>query len=183
MRLAFVVTGLLALAVALPGVGVGAAPIVNEHVSFTDTFADEVCGLPGTSTIYVVDNFKLFADGTFLDTSRFRQVFTADGTGKQIQISSAGQISGLDEPIDNGDGTVTFVNTFTGLPEKLSIAGGPTLLRDAGRVTLTTTFFVEADGSLTFVSQTVSGEHGPHPDLDSDFEAFCDVLVPVLTDP
>jgi hypothetical protein len=183
MRFAFLLTGILVLAVALPGVGVAAAPIVNEHVRFTDTFPDQLCDIPGTSTIRVVDNFKLFADGTFLDTSRFTLVFTADDTGKQVQISSAGQATGPDEPIDNGDGTITFVNTFIGLPERLSIPGGPTLSRDAGVVTLSTTFFVEEDGSLTFVSQTASGEHGPHPDLASDFELFCDVLVPVLTDP
>jgi hypothetical protein len=41
MRFAFVLTGLLALAVALPGTGVAAKPIVNEHSSFTDTFPDE----------------------------------------------------------------------------------------------------------------------------------------------
>lgn len=181
MRFAFLLSGLLALAVALPGVGVAAKPIVNEHNSFSDTFPDELCGIAGTSTISVVDNFKLYADGTFLDTSRFRGVFTSGSTGKQVQISSAGQVTGPADPIDNGDGTITFIATFKGLPEKLSIPNGPTLLRDAGNVTLMTTFFVNPDDSLTFVSQTVSGEKGPHPDLDSDFEAFCDVLVPALT--
>jgi hypothetical protein len=122
-----------------------------------------------------------YADGTFLDTSRLRQVFTSDSTGRQVQISAVGQTSGLDEPIDNGDGTITFINTFKGLPEKLSIRNGPTLSRDAGSVTIATTFFVELDGSLTLVSQTASGEKGPHPDLDSGFEAFCSVIVPALT--
>jgi len=31
------------------------------------------------------------------------------------------------------------------------------------------------------VSRTASGEKGPHPDLDSGFEAFCNVIVPALT--
>jgi hypothetical protein len=128
----------------------------------------------------VVDSFKLYTDGTFLDTARFRQVFTADSTGKQVQIFSAGQTSGQDESIDNGDGTITFINTFKGLPEKLSIANGPTLLRDAGNATLGRTFFVEPNGDLTSVSTTDFNEKGPHPDLDSGFEAFCNVLVPAL---
>jgi hypothetical protein len=183
MRFAFLLTGLLVLAVALPGGGVAAAPIVNEHSRFTDTFPDQLCDIPGTSTVTVVDNFRLFADGTFLDTSRFTQIFTAEETGKQVQVSAAGQASGPFDPIDNGDGTITFVTTFIGLPERLSIPGGPTLSLDAGTVTISTTFFVEENGDLTFISQTVSGEHGPHPDLASDFELFCDVLVPVLTDP
>lgn len=181
MRFALLLIGLLALAVALPGSGVAAKPIVNEHSRFTDTFPDEICGIAGTSTIEVVDNFKLYDDGTFLDTARVRQVFTADESGKQVQISSAGQVSGPDEPIDNGDGTITFINTFKGVPEKLSILNGPTLLRDAGNVTIAQTFFVEPNGDLTFVSRTVSDEKGPHPDLDSGFEAFCNVLAPALT--
>ena len=37
------------------------------------------------------------------------------------------------------------------------------------------------NGEFEFVSETVSGEHGPHPDLASDFELFCEVLVPELT--
>jgi hypothetical protein len=85
------------------------------------------------------------------------------------------------EPIQNPDGTITFIDTVKGLPEKLSIPGGPTLLRDAGVVTVTTTLRPLGDDEFEIVSQTFSGEHGPHPDLESDFELFCEVLVPALT--
>jgi hypothetical protein len=37
------------------------------------------------------------------------------------------------------------------------------------------------NGGFELVFQTDLGEHGPHPDLASDFELFCDVLVPVIT--
>jgi hypothetical protein len=157
-----------------------AAPIENQHTRSTDTFPDKVCGIRGTSVINVVDNFKLYADGIFRDTSRFRQVFTARN-GKSVVIFSAGQVTGLNDPIQNADGTITFIDTYKGLPEKLSIAGGPALSRDAGKVTLATTFRPLRNGDLKFVSQTVSGEHGPHPDLGSGFEVFCNVLVPALT--
>jgi hypothetical protein len=183
MRFGFLLTAALVLTVALPGIGVAAAPVVNEHSRFSETFPDEICGISGTSTIRVVDNFKLFADGTFLDTANFRQVFTAGGTGKQVQIFSAGQVSGPADPIDNGDGTITFVATFKGLPEKLSIPNGPTLLRDAGIAKLGQTFVVNPDGSLTFVSTTIFSEKGPHPDLDSGFELFCNVIGSALTSP
>jgi hypothetical protein len=178
-KLALVLAGALTLVVS--GGAFAAAPLVNEHNRFTDTFQDELCGISGTSTISVVDNFKLYADGTFRDTGGFRQVFTATESGKSIIISSGGQVTGLDEPIQNPDGTVTFITTYKGLPEKLSIAGGPTLLRDAGVVTITTTLRPLGDDEFEFVSQTISGEHGPHPDLASDFELFCEVLVPALT--
>jgi hypothetical protein len=179
-KLALVLAGALALAIGASGGASAAAPIVNEHNMFTDTFADQVCDIPGTSTINVVDNFKLYADGTFRDTSRFRQVFTAEN-GKSVVIFAAGQVTGLNDPIQNADGTVTFINTFKGLPEKLSILHGPTLSRDAGVVTIATTVVPLGDDEFEFVSQTFSGEHGPHPDLESGFEVFCNVLIPALT--
>ena len=37
MRFALLLTGVLALAVVLPGSGLAAGPIVNEHSSFSDT--------------------------------------------------------------------------------------------------------------------------------------------------
>jgi hypothetical protein len=180
-KLALVLAGALALTLVVSGGAFAAAPLVNEHNQFPDTFDDVLCDIPGTSTITVVDNFKLYADGTFRDTSVFRQVFTATESGKSIVVLASGQVTGLDEPIQNPDGTVTFINTFIGLPEKLSILGGPTLSRDAGVVTITTTLRPLGDDEFEFVSQTFSGEHGPHPDLESDFELFCEVLVPALT--
>jgi len=179
-KLALVLAGALALTFGAAGGAFAAAPVVNEHTNFADTFRDKVCGIRGTSTVRGVDNFKLYADGTFRDTSRARQVFTARN-GKSVVFFAAGQVTGLNDPIQNADGTITFINTFKGLPEKLSIAGGPTLSRDAGKVTIATTFRPLPNGDLQFVSQTVSGEHGPHPDLDSGFEVFCNVLVPALT--
>ncbi len=179
-KLALVLVGALALTIAASSGASAAAPIVNQHTSFTQTFPDQVCGIQGTSTLSVVDNFKLFADGTFLDTSTFRDVFTADN-GKSVVGFAAGQTSGPANPIQNADGTITFITTIKGLPEKLSIAGGPTLSRDAGTVTLADTFLPLPNGDLQFVSETVSGEHGPHPDLDSGFALFCDVLIPALT--
>ena len=179
-KLALVSAGALALTIGASGGASAAAPVVNEHSMFTDTFPDQVCGIQGTSTVSGVDNFKLFADNTFLDTSSIRQVFTA-GNGKSVVISSAGQVTGPADPIQNADGTITFINTYKGLPEKLSIADGPTLSRDAGTATLAETFLPLPNGDLQFVSEIVSGVHGPHPELDSGMALFCDVLVPALT--
>lgn len=178
VRAAILPVFVLPLATAAPAAA--SAPIENVHERFTETFEEEFCGISGTSTSTVVDNFRLYADGTFRDTSVFMLVFTAEN-GNSVQLFSAGQSTGLDEPIVNEDGTLTFVTTFSGLPERLSIPGGPTLSRDAGVVTVATTFSVDQNGDLVFVSQDVSGLHGPHPDLLSDFELFCEVIVPALT--
>src|SRR5262245_15835184 len=139
-KLALALGGAVALTIAASGSASAAAPVVNEHSNFSDTFRDEVCGIQGTSTVNGVDNFKLYADNTFMETLNVRQVFTADQSGKSVLISTAQQTSGPADPTENPDGTMTFIVTFKGLPEKLSIAGGPTLSRDAGVVTLAQTF-------------------------------------------
>jgi hypothetical protein len=180
-RLVLVLAGALALTLTLASGAFGAAPILNEHNRFTETFPDELCGISGTTTFSGVDNFKLYADGTYMDTGRFRSVFTADESGKSVVILAAQQVSGRDEPIQNPDGTLTFIDTYKGLPEKLSISGGPTLSRDAGVVTVVNTVRQVGEDEFELVSQTFFGEHGPHPDLESDFELFCEVLVPALT--
>jgi hypothetical protein len=156
------------------------APIVNEHNGFTETFKDKICGVAGSSTIWGVDTFRLYADGTFRDTNVFRLVFTA-ANGNSVTLLAAGQSQGLDEPIMNDDGTLTFVVTIKGLGEKLSVTGGPTLALDAGTVTISTTFREAANGDLIFVSQELSGLHGPHPGLVSQSDYVCEVVVPALT--
>ena len=176
-KLALALAGAVALTIAASGSASAAAPVDIEHSNFTDTFPDQQCGIDGTSTVNGVDNFKLYADSTFQETLSIRQVFTAEQSGKSVLLSAVQQTSGPADPIENPDGTLTFVVTFKGMPEKLSIAGGPTLSRDVGVVTLTQTF--TSDGEL--LSTTASGEHGPHPDLASDFELFCNVLIPALT--
>jgi FlaG/FlaF family flagellin (archaellin) len=167
-----------ALLLVAAGIGSAAAPVVHEHENFTDTFADSVCGIPGTSVVRGVDTFTLSADNLFKDNFEVTQTFTAADSGKSIVFHVAEQVTGNDEPIDNGDGTLTFVNTFKGLPEQIRLPNGPVLTRDAGVVTFTILVDAETD---EFISQTVSGEKGPHPDLDSDFAIFCDVVVPALS--
>jgi len=167
-------TGVLAVA----GVASAARPIVHEHENFTDTFADSVCDIPGTSVVDGVDNFTLYPDNTFKDNLELTQTFTATASGKSIRFHVAQQVTGNDQPIDNGDGTITFVSTFKGLPEQVKLANGSVLTRDAGVVTFTTILDAETED---FISQTLSGEKGPHPDLDSGFEVFCNVIVPALS--
>jgi hypothetical protein len=166
------------VAVLMPGSGVAAKPVFYSHANFRDTFPDEICGVPGTSFVRGVDNATIYADNTFKDAFTMIQTFTATASGKSIRIHVASQVSENAEPIDNGDGTITFINTFKGLPEQLKIPHGPVLIRDAGVVTLTQTYDANTGD---FISQTVSGEKGPHTDLDSDFAIFCDVIVPALT--
>jgi hypothetical protein len=163
---------------ALTAQGVGAAPLVDRgHDSGTDTFPDNICGIDGTSTASFVDNFQTFADNTFKDQFEAHQTFTSALTGKSVDLHVADQASGPNDPVDNGDGTFTFTVVFKGLPEHIKLANGGMLTRDAGNVTLFQTF--DANGNFLF--QTFGNEKGPHPDLESGFAIFCDVIVPALS--
>ena len=73
------------------------------------------------------------------------------------------------------DGVHVEQSTVKGLPEMWKLEHGRRLIRDAGYVVIRQT--IEDD---EIVDQEVLINKGPHPDLDSDFELFCETLVPAL---
>jgi hypothetical protein len=172
---------LVAALAALPATA-GGPPVVNEHTGpVTDTFPDELCGIDGTSSTRFVGNFKLYTDGTYLSTGNFRQTFTSAATGKSVEMTGVENVTGPFNPTDNGDGTITETFVFKGMPMKVSVDNGPTLIRDAGTATVAITFALSPDGSRgDFISQTVLLQHGPHPQLDDD-AATCDAVLGALT--
>jgi hypothetical protein len=155
----------------------GARLVDRFHATFSYSFPGYFCGIPGSFNVSGMDNIQVFVDGTFKDESRQNQVFTSAVTGKQVLVFAAQQFVGKG-PIYNGNGTVTFLSTYKGLPEKIKLANGRTLLRDAGNVTFRDTFDA-ATGE--FLGRTVSPERGPHPDLDSNFTLACEVVVPAIS--
>jgi hypothetical protein len=179
MRRLFALSGLVAtVLLAFMASSTGAAPLVNRfHGTFSDAFPDNICGIDGTTVVSGMDNIQEFADGTFKDEFRQNYVFTSAATGKSVLLFVAQQFTGTG-PIDNGDGTITFVSTFKGLPEKIKLSSGRVLSRDAGFVSFNDTFDATTG---EFLGETISPENGPHPDLDSGFALFCDVIVPALS--
>jgi hypothetical protein len=177
-RRGFVIAAALVLVLLLPGTVLGASkPIAQFHDHFTEPFSADVCGVEVDAVVVVSDNFFLYEDGSFKDAASVRQTFTNPETGKTVLLSSAGTVTGTDAIIDETAGTVTFVTSFTGLPEKIQTANGRVLLRDAGVITFVDTFDLET-GDFLGTEVTVSG---PHPEAESDFAAFCEVIVPALT--
>jgi hypothetical protein len=181
-----VLAGIAVLVVLGLATFVGSAIAVppTHTVVVEETFPDEVCGIPGTATIRFTEVVKE-TDDTFFATGTFRYRFTATETGKSITVRAAGPIRSR-VIIDETAGTITFADTFVGLPEKISITGGPTLSRDAGTVTFTTTFALDPETGEP-IGEPLSAEitflHGPHPELESDFNLFCEEVVPYLLDP
>lgn len=187
LRKCIVVAGLAAvLSLALMASSARATqPVVRFHVGpFTsDPFPQTWCGqVEGTAVETVVENYREDASGSFIDTFRFTQVFTATATGKSLESSGSG-IAKVDV-IDNGDGTITFVERDAGLALFFKIPGGPILkaadgepLRSAGEISSTATFDV-ATGDLISFSDSF---HGPH--LFRQGVDVCGPSVAYLLDP
>jgi hypothetical protein len=116
----------------------------------------------------------------------FLGVFTADN-GRSATLTFAGpQKQTSPAVIDEQAGTVTIMTTNGGLFQKLSLPGGRTLMRDAGPVTFVDVYEYTGnpnDPVGDLISETLTGLHGPHPDLESGFSLFCDVLGPYLHGP
>jgi hypothetical protein len=159
----------------LAGTATAAKPIERFHDVFRDSFSDEICGIPVDVQVRVTDNFVVYAD-SFKDTSSVSATFTNPVNGNSVIVFNAGQISGPPPIIDEEAGTITFLTSFKGLPEKIQTAQGPVLLRDAGVITFADTFDL-ATGD--FISSQVF-VHGPHPEADSDFQLFCQVISGAL---
>jgi hypothetical protein len=167
-------------ATAMPSIA-GAEPPDRFHAHFTDTLLDiEVCGITVDIVFDVVITEQAFFDNQgnfdrFMTNVSGRETWTADN-GKSIRLQYSNQVVAT-EVIDEAAGTITFSDTFRGLPEKIMTRGGPVLTRDAGLITFTATFDLET-GDL--ISEDVSFT-GPHPEAESDFTLFCEVITAALS--
>ena len=162
--------------VLLPAGALAAKPVEQFHDHFTDSFTEDICGIQVNTELIVTDNFFLYADDSFKDTSSVMATFTNPENGQSVVLSNAGQVTGT-AIVDEEAGTISFVTTYKGLPEKIQTVGGPVLLRDAGVISFIDTFDLETG---EFISSDVVIK-GPHPEADSDFELFCEVMTDALT--
>ena len=175
------ITTVLACVTAATGLAAGSTQVTH----FSVTNPSNVCGFSGTTAVRGTSVFRDTGNGTYFMNLTFFAVFTADN-GKSATLSFPGPEKQTSPPvIDEQAGTVTITTTYGGLFERLSITHGPTLTRDAGIVTLVDVYEYTGDPSDPvgdFISETLSGLHGPHPELLSGF-SLCEVLVPYLQGP
>jgi len=163
-----VAAAVVAVAAAIPAVGLAGQPVVRDHESFVDgPYAADFCGVAGTEIDTGTFTFRLDASGAFHATGTFDGVFTASATGKSLELSSANLDMGAG--VDNGDGTFTFSEQVRGLVLKFKIPNGPVLKDANGKPILgaglldSVAVFDIATGDLLSYQQTW---HGPHPLLD-----------------
>jgi hypothetical protein len=165
--IAFALLAALALSV---GASVAAQP--TFHVKIDETLQDvDACGVIGSLHVTGTQVVTL-GDTSVKVTGQVTQVFTT-ADGRTATLKSAGQYTRT--YTDNGDGRITFVDTYKGLPEKISGANGKPVTRDAGLVSFITTIDLITGDVTTDVVQ-----HGPHPEADSDFTVFCDAFLDAL---
>jgi hypothetical protein len=158
----------------------GAQAAGQEHERFHDVFTDvdpDFCGTGQEIDIAFdvwVNAFHAPKHALYQETARGKVTFTNPLTGDTVINRFAGRTKVV---LVSGDpeGVHEVLVTVTGLPELLKASGGGVLIRDAGFVLLRQTY----DGE-EFISSEVVVVHGPHPDLESDFELFCEVMPEAL---
>ena len=180
---------LLACGLLLAMVQPAAAKLIERsHEHIVETFDDVVCDIPVTVTVDIIDNIKvrLAKNGfpLFKSTGRGRVTITNPATGKSVVQTFSGATKDL-SVVDNGDGTITVRTAVTGVPEEVTLSDGTVAIKDVGRIVFATV--IDYNGTPTdveddvFLSQTIESISGPHPDAESGFTLFCEVVVPALT--
>jgi hypothetical protein len=163
----------LALALALPAGGTAATPTVTHNKGdFSGTFS--ICGLDLGYTFSYSGVEIVKTSGVTLDAGEFTSVWTNPATGKAIMIH-AGQLGTTGAPIDNGDGTISFIQGGSGT-YIVKAANGSLLSLSAGtfgvRVTINAT-----TGDLVSVEPLwLDG-----PDSGTPADSSCDTIVAALT--
>ena len=168
---------LLALAMAPAAL---AAKGTHEQVTIDDTSEEELCGIPVTTHLVVTGPVNTTSGGRVTDNTRVRVTWTNDD-GTWLANDISGQFRQTET--DNGDGTVTVVQTNRGVHERLRSADGIEAAFDRGQIVFRTVIDLHDPADPDddeVIASDIPKQAGPHPDADSDFELFCAVVEDVL---
>jgi hypothetical protein len=158
----------------------GALAADQQHDHFRDAFTDvddDFCGTGVEIDVagnVLINEWHAPHKGDFKQTAAGKFTLTNPLTGDTAVSRFAGPTWVVNISGDPEGDHVQQV-TVAGLPELWKLPHGRVLIRDAGYVVLVQTI---EDGEV--VDNEVLINKGPHPDLDSDFELFCETLVPAL---
>jgi hypothetical protein len=175
---------IVAAAVMLPVTALGGQPIIRDHESvISPPEPGDWCGaVDGIWSGRAMFTFTQDASGGFHATQVERSSFTANATGRTIELDAAGVDMGT--ATDNGDGTVTFTEHTAGLALTIRIPNGP-ILKDASGKPLIGAGVIdsvvtidEETGDIVSYNETF---HGPHPLRDG--VDICTPATNYLTSP
>lgn len=171
-----VLAGVVAAAVFMPAPSHAASPQPTKF-SVTDAFIDpDFCGTgEAVERTFSISGTQLLSpkNALIVETYRIKETFTFGDT--TVIGHAAGRFTATTVSVAaNGERTEAY--TTKGLPESYRLQGGGGLLtRDAGTITFFVTF--DADGDVIGESFTASG---PHPQADSGFTLFCELIPEAL---
>ena len=162
-------------ALAVPAAGVAATPPVTHNQFSYSGSGYPLCGL---SIDYQVRGagFDLIRtnDGVELSGGSFTAIWTNPASGMSIMLHSGGQGS-VTPAVDNGDGTISFIQTSAGVDLVKSTNGAPISLTGA-RLVWEITF----DNATNVVSMELLSFSGTTtgPSVDN---SGCDSILAALT--
>jgi hypothetical protein len=158
-------------------VTLGAGPL-HDQFTVDETFTEELCGIEVTTHLEIKGNVLIFED-RFVDLSRLEITWTnAAGDWLRNSISGAAFV---EEQLD-GD-ILTITERHVGVHSHLTSAAGQEPVFDRGTVTFLITIDLndlENEEDDVLLSFDVIFVAGPHPEIESDFALFCEVVEDVL---
>jgi hypothetical protein len=166
---------LVTLALAAPA---AAARPFHDKFKVHETFEENLCGVEVTTHLEINGNFLAFEDRG-VDLSMVKLTWT-NADGDWLMNLVAGSSTFIEEL--DGD-VLTFTEVHRGVHEKLRSSEGLTEAFDRGQIAFRTVIDLndlenpDDDVELSFETLFVAG---PHPEADSDFALFCDVVDEVL---
>jgi hypothetical protein len=158
-------------------VALGARP-VHDKFSIDESFTEELCGIEVMTDLDIRGNVLIFGD-RIVDVSRVEITWTNDA-GEWLRQSISGPVF-IEEELD-GD-ILTITERHAGVHSHLTSAAGQEPAFDRGTVTFVITIDLndlEDEEDDVLLGFEVVSMAGPHPEVDSDFELFCEVVNDVL---
>jgi hypothetical protein len=155
----------------------GASPQVNHFRGVSTDVDPDFCGTGqqiDLVSIFRVNEWLAPHQGDYKSTASGTNTYTNPLTGDVVVRRFGGQ--SLDVAV-SGDPAGIHVHDFItkGLGELFKTPHGGVLVRDAGYIVFRVTF----DGD-TFVGSEIVVNKGPHPQADSDFKLFCQIMPGAL---
>jgi hypothetical protein len=159
------------------------APVVQERYSFEfgpeyDEFLSDVCGIDVYVEGHGKGTFKLYENGKVVDHYNTTEVFSSPDTGERVIRKAAATYRGTSsEEFDEETmiATITYDDSYVGLPSKWFKPGEGVLLRDAGQLRAIGTAVVDFSNPDEPVLISLDEEvmvKGPHPEWFLDFDEF-----------
>lgn len=188
----FVIGALLVLAMVVMTMppAQAAPPEFKERYSFEDPahkddFLSDVCGTDIYASASGKGTVKFYENGRIVDHFNVTTKHWNPATGDVVIRQEAATFRGMGVEVFDPETmtvTITFEDTFTGLPSKWMKPGEGLLWRDAGKVTFAGTIVLDVSGDepeLISFDETVDIK-GPHPELTEDFEVLVGILCGAL---